>query len=64
MQPLARKRGLDHPATQADKKRRNDIDHIINHLKNDGLLRRNYLKSSGGWGFFGSIFGECYAGLG
>lgn len=40
------KRGLNTRRLQRALKRRNAIEPIIGHLKNDGLLRRNYLKGA------------------
>lgn len=41
------KRGVS-PAIKRDIKRRSVIEHIIGHAKNEGLLRRNYLKGRKG----------------
>ena len=38
------KRGVDTRRLKRALKRRNAIEPIIGHLKNDGLMRRNYLK--------------------
>jgi IS5 family transposase len=40
------KRGLNTRRLKRALKRRNAIEPVIGHLKNDGLLRRNYLKGS------------------
>jgi transposase, IS5 family len=42
------KRGVNTRRLKRALKRRNAIEPIIGHLKNDGLLRRNYLKGEMG----------------